>query len=77
VIEAKIDSTHKKVSYKINTSVILEMGLKNDVMGEANLGGSLAKAVIIIIISFLFSPEIFNLFLFRKKNRSIILTINN
>lgn len=39
-----MDESKKKATYKITTSVILDMSIKNDQVGEVTISGSLIKA---------------------------------
>lgn len=45
VIDVKVDEQKKKAIYKITTSIILDMCIKNEELGEVTISGSLIKAV--------------------------------
>lgn len=65
VVDVKIDKAQKSVTYKVTTSIILEMNLKTPDAGEVMIAGTLAKKVNIIIIYIL----IF-LFFIKKKEET-------
>lgn len=44
MIDIKMESAKKKVTYLITSTVILEMAIKNDKGGDINISGSMTKA---------------------------------
>ena len=43
VIEMKVDDQSKKITYKLNTTVLIEMKIKNDRVGDVDLSGFMKK----------------------------------
>jgi len=43
VVDVKVDPSNKTANYKITSTVILEIGVKNPIIGDLNLSGSMTK----------------------------------
>lgn len=43
VIEMKVDDSNKKITYKLNTTVLIEMKIKNEKVGDVDLSGFMKK----------------------------------
>ena len=47
VVDVKLDPSNKSATYKVTTSVIMEMAVKTPDAGEIILSGSLSKKVLL------------------------------
>jgi len=43
VVDVKVDSANKKANYKVTTTVILDIGVKNQTVGDLSLSGHITK----------------------------------